>query len=151
MTRLWNKISIKVATNPLNPAQTREEGSIVIFTVMFSIVLLALLGLAIDGGRAMAAKESAIDEAEQAARAGANILSRSALYSGQVRENPIGAIIAAEMYMRKSGHPGIAGVYGRTVVASITPYRIPTTFLSIIGINTFTISASSSATSVAGP
>jgi len=131
--------------------QHAEDGSIVVFTLLFVVALLALIGLVVDGGRAIAAKESAMAETEQAARVGADMLSRSALYDGWIKDNYAQAIDAAEIYMLHSGHPGTASVYGGTVVAAIDPYNMPTTFLAIIGIKSLSISAVSSVTNIAGP
>jgi len=60
----------------------RERGSITAMVVVFAAAFLVLGGLVYDAGRAMAAKTTAIDEAQQAARTAAQ-----ALNAGELRNN----------------------------------------------------------------
>jgi Flp pilus assembly protein TadG len=53
-------------------AQARDRGTIAMYTVLFTPVVLLLAGLLVDGGLAIHARQRAADMAEQAARAGAN-------------------------------------------------------------------------------
>jgi Flp pilus assembly protein TadG len=46
-----------------------DRGSVAVFTAVFAFVVLLLLGLLVDGGDALNARERAADVAEQAARA----------------------------------------------------------------------------------
>lgn len=127
-----------------------DSGQITAFVAVFAVALFALAGLVIDGGLALSAQRSAIDEAEQAARAGANALSVSALRRGQIGVDPAAAISAAEASMAAAGHPGRAWVTGNTVSAQVTPYSQPTLLLSLVGFSHFTVSGTASATPVAG-
>ena len=127
-----------------------EAGVITAFVAVFAVALFALAGLVIDGGLALSAQRGAIDEAEQAARAGADALSTSALRQGQIGLDPSAAIAAAEASMVASGHPGTAWVTGKTVTAEVTPYAQPTMLLGIVGFSHFTVSGTASATPVAG-
>ncbi|GAA3831303.1 hypothetical protein GCM10022226_60440 [Sphaerisporangium flaviroseum] len=52
--------------------ETGERGSVAVFTVLFSVAVLILVGLLVDGGGAINARLRAADIAEQAARAGAD-------------------------------------------------------------------------------
>ena len=51
-----------------------ERGASTVFIVLFTVAMLAVAGLVIDGGYALGAKREAMNSAEQAARAGADAL-----------------------------------------------------------------------------
>jgi Flp pilus assembly protein TadG len=59
-----------------------ERGSVTVFTVVFAIAVIFLLGLIVDGGIAMNAKERAADIAGQAARAAADDVNIATLRTG---------------------------------------------------------------------
>jgi len=126
-----------------------QEGSISAFLAFFAVALFALMGLVLDGGRAINAQQSAYDEAEQAARAGAGALSIDGLRAGSVTIDTQTAIAAAEAYTVSSGHPGTASVTNGRVTVNVK-YRIPTSILGIVGISTLSVSATASAVNVHG-
>jgi hypothetical protein len=126
-----------------------QEGSISAFVVLLLIALFALMGMVLDGGSALAARQSATDEAEQAARAGAGALSIDSLRSGSVEIDQTAAVEAADQFTVVAGHPGTATVAGGTVTVQIR-YRIPTEVLGIIGVTTLPVVASASAVDVEG-
>jgi Flp pilus assembly protein TadG len=129
--------------------QRSEDGSILAMTCIFMTMFLALAGLVADGGHYFDAKQAAASEAEQAARAGAGSLDVSALHAGTVALDPNTAVATAESYMAASGQPGTAWVSGNTVYAQIS-YRLPTQLLGIIGVGSFQINVTESATDVSG-
>jgi hypothetical protein len=129
--------------------RTTQEGSISALVVLLLIALFALMGMVLDGGSALAARQSATDEAEQAARAGAGALSIDSLRSGSVELDQAAAVEAAEQFTVVAGHPGIATVAGGMVTVQIR-YRIPTQVLGIIGVTTLPVVASASAVDVEG-
>lgn len=57
----------------------RDRGTIAMYTVLFTPVVILLAGLLVDGGLAIHARQRAADMAEQAARAGANQIDTDAL------------------------------------------------------------------------
>jgi hypothetical protein len=117
--------------------------------VVMVLALLAVAGLVVDGARAESAHISALNEAEQAARVGAATLGAS---PRQGRLAPSGGAVAtAEAWMAREGHPGTAVVRGNEVIASVDPYPLPTTLLSLVGIGQVTISARGSARAVDQP
>lgn len=63
------------------PRRPDDRGSLSIFVVVLAPAILALAGLVIDGGGALVAKQRAADQAEQAARAGANAINIEQLRS----------------------------------------------------------------------
>jgi len=127
-----------------------DSGSVTPFVTLLFTVLLALLALVVDGGRALGAREAALGEAEQAARLGAAQLSVTSLHAGLARLPTAEAVGAAEAYMAATGHPGTAVVMGTSVVATVHPFRLRTPLLAIVGIGSLPISVSASATSVVG-
>jgi Putative Flp pilus-assembly TadE/G-like len=132
------------------PAESRlEQGSISAFVALLLVAVFALVGLVVDGGSALSARQSAADEAEQAARAGAGELSVDALRSGSLQLNQSEAVAAAERFTVAAGHPGTATVSSGTVNVIIR-YQIHTEILGMIGIDTLTISASASAVDLHG-
>ncbi len=120
------------------------------FVMLICVALMALLGLVVDGGRALSAREAALSEAEQAARVGAAQLSVASLHAGLTTFQVAGATAAAKQYMATSGHPGSAAVVGTCVVATVRTYRLATPFLALIGIDDLPVSASAAATVVIG-
>lgn len=120
-----------------------------VFTVVLAVALFALVGLVVDVGRAIAARCAAIDQAEQAARAGADQLSVSAIRSGQISLDPAAAIAAADSYLGALGDSGSTRVTGDVVTVTIEGSE-PTVMLGIVGIRQISISAVASATDVHG-
>ncbi len=126
-----------------------EAGVLTAFVAVLAVALLAIVGLAVDCGRAIAAQGLAADEAGQAARVGAAQLSLNALRAGRLVINESHAVRMAEQYMVLAGHPGTASVQGGTVTVSVKE-AMPTTILGIVGIRSIVVSATSSATDVSG-
>ena len=117
--------------------------------VLTLIAVFVLMGLVVDGGSELSARQAATDEAEQAARAGAGALSVAALRSGVVQLNESAAVGAAENFTVAAGHPGTATELSGTVTVSIR-YRINTEILGIVGVHSLPVSASASAVDVRG-
>jgi len=130
-------------------SESNESGSVSAFVVLLLVALFALMGLVIDGGSAIAARQAATDEAEQAARAGAGALSVDALRSGSVQIDPSAAVARAEAFTVAAGHPGTAVVSAGVVTVKVH-YRIPTDILGMVGITTLPVSGTASAVDVRG-
>ncbi|GII75509.1 membrane protein [Sphaerisporangium rufum] len=131
-----------------------ERGSIAAFTVLFSIAVLILAGLLVDGGGAINARLRAADIAEQAARAGADSIDVDHLReTGQVRLLDDGqACDKAAAILGQHADPSAAlqscavGGGGQEVTVSVT-LRWQAYFLTIIGFGGGTMRA----TATAGP
>jgi len=126
-----------------------ERGSLTAFTAVMAVALLALAGLVIDGGSAIASQRHANDVAEQAARAGADALSVDALREGSITVNPRAAITAAQAYLVASRMAGTVAVTGNVVTVDVTG-QWKTVLLGIVGIGVLHIAAQASATDVNG-
>lgn len=126
-----------------------EHGSFTVFVAVLTLALFALVGLVIDGGRAVAAQSAATGEAEQAARIGAAQISVQAVRSGAVVVDPTAAVRVADAYLRTVGTVGSVTVAGQTVSVHIESSE-PTVILGIVGVEQIGISASASATNLHG-
>jgi Flp pilus assembly protein TadG len=134
----------------LTGAQGRtQDGSFTVFVAVLALALFALVGLVVDGARAVAAQSAATGEAEQAARLGADQISVQAIRSGSVAIDPSTATQAADDYLRAVGTTGVVTVVGQTVSVHISSSE-PTVILGIIGLQQIGISASASATDLHG-
>ncbi|MGD0378811.1 MAG: pilus assembly protein TadG-related protein [Acidimicrobiales bacterium] len=127
----------------------REQGSFTVFLAVLAVALFVLLGLVIDGGRAVAAQGAASGEAEQAARLGADQISVDAIRAGVVSIDPAAAVKVADAYLRAIGRPGVVTVVGQTVSVNVKSSE-PTVILGMIGLEQIGISATASATNVHG-
>ncbi|MGI8328691.1 pilus assembly protein TadG-related protein [Actinomadura scrupuli] len=68
------------------------------FTAIFTIAVILLAGLLVDGGLAIHARERAFDIAEQAARAGANEIDEDALrQTGKIRIDPSREVVCGKV------------------------------------------------------
>lgn len=121
----------------------RERGSITAVVVVFAACFLVLGGLIYDAGRAMAAKTTAIDEAQQAARTAAQ-----ALNAGELRNNILSttsgqAIAAAQAYIAASGDTGTVTITGQTITVHVVRQQ-PTSLLALVGVGEITVTGTAS-------
>lgn len=134
----------------LRDPQRREEGMVTAFTVVIIAALLLFAGLALDGGLALDSRIKAIDEAQEAARAGAQALDVAAYRSsGHAVLDPAAAVAAANAYLAATGDSGTVQVDGTVVTVSVTRSQ-HTRILSLAGIDTMTARETASATAEQG-
>jgi len=82
----------------------REAGQVTAFVAVLLLALLVMLGLVTDGGRALAAKLQAVNEAQEAARAGAQAIDLAAYRrDGTLRLDPARAEARARAYVAATG------------------------------------------------
>ena len=98
------------------------------------IGILALAGLGLDGGLALAAKVRVTGQAESAARAGAQAIDLG-MYraTGRLQLVPAQADALARGYLAGIGASGTVAVAGDTVTVTVTTIH-PTELLSLIGV-----------------
>jgi Flp pilus assembly protein TadG len=127
-----------------------QRGSATIFVVGFAVVLFAGAGLAIDGGRAINARDKATDVAEQAARVGADQLDRGTLRDdATVLLDQGTARDRADSFVIDAGYvPTTTTDVSTVTVRASATYR--TALLGIIGINSIDVSGFATANSIAG-
>jgi Flp pilus assembly protein TadG len=119
---------------------------------MFSVALIAMAGLVIDGGASLAARGRAHDVAAQAARAGADAISPASLRGTSPQDLVIdsaAARAAAQTYLRAGQATGTVTVTGQDVtVTAHVPRRA--LIMSAFGIHDMSGTATATATIVSG-
>jgi Flp pilus assembly protein TadG len=115
------------------------------FVVVLTTGILALAGLALDGGLALAAKVRANGQAEAAARAGAQAIDLTAYRdTGTLQLVPAQAVAAAQAHLTADGATGTVTVSGDTVTVTVTATR-PTQLLGLVGIGSLQVHGQGSA------
>ncbi|MHB8246065.1 MAG: pilus assembly protein TadG-related protein [Acidimicrobiales bacterium] len=128
-----------------------NSGQVTVFVVGIMAALLLLAGLVIDGGDVLATRQVAIDNAQAAARAGAQAISIAAYRSsGNVVLDVAAAKSAADAYLRGVGETGNVAVSGETVTVTVH-LRQRLAILSVVGIPSITVTGTGSAVPVLGP
>lgn len=133
------------------PADASDQGgTVTAFVACFTIALLVVAGLVIDGGFTLAARRRAFNEANAAARAGAQAIDEADLRStGHVRLRSGRARSFALDHLTAAGLNGAADVEGDTVTVRVTTTQ-DLTILGMVGLGPFTIRAEGSARAVQG-
>ena len=128
-----------------------EAGMVTAFVVIFTLALLVMAGLVLDGGLALAAKVQAIDAAQAAARAGAQAIDIPTYRAtGQITLDPGQAVADAQAFLAAAGERGTVTVAGETVDVTVTITQ-PTQILSVVGVDQLTVTGAGSATAQQGP
>jgi hypothetical protein len=109
----------------------RDAGAVSIFLAVIGLALLMAAGLAVDGGRKVAALREASHVADNAARAAAQAVDPDTLRSGsEIRLLPEEAVAAATDYLASVGQTGQISVDGDRATVSVTltaqPRLLPT-------------------------
>ena len=104
-----------------------EEGVISAFVAVLAVALIAVAGLAYDGGQIIRATADARDLAGAAARAGAQQLAIDQVHAGRAWLDPTAAEQAAGQYLATTGTTGDVTVTDTDVRVTVTvtqPMRI---------------------------
>lgn len=124
----------------------REQGSVSIFLLTASFIMIVLTGLAVDLGGQVYALQRVDDVAAQAARAGAEQVLGGPAVEGQAVQVDTGAAAnAARSYLATAGVSGDVSVDGDDTLTVTTNATYPTKFLTIIGINSLRVTGHSTA------
>jgi Flp pilus assembly protein TadG len=128
-----------------------EAGFVSLYVVVITVGLLAMAGLVIDGGNALAAREKATDVAQQAARAGADALSPDSLRGSPtgLTASPAAAQAAANRVLDTAAVTGTVSVDGDNVTVTVIVHK-NTTILSAFGVGPIEGKATSTATALYG-
>jgi hypothetical protein len=98
-----------------------DRGAISTFVAVIAVAMLMAAGLAVDGGRKVAALTRATHLADAAARAGAQAIDLDTLRStGELRVLPDQATTRATDYLAALGHTGQVTVEGATVTVTVS-------------------------------
>ena len=119
-----------------------DRGVVTAFVLGLAMCFMVTAGMAVDGGRIVAARVEAADHAENAARVGAQQV--TLLRLGWRLLDPVKAKRAAEEYLSVHGVLGQVTVGLRTVSVTVTLTQ-QTTLLRLVGIDSRTVTASRTA------
>ena len=98
-----------------------ERGSITAFVAVVATALVMVAGMAYDGGQVIHAHNAARNDAEQAARAGAQQIDLTYLrQNNEPRLDPTEAEAAALDYLAQVGATGTAIVNGADITVTVT-------------------------------
>lgn len=122
-----------------------DEGRVTAFVVVLTIGILALAGLTLDGGLALAAKVRANGQAEAAGRAGAQAVDLTAYRAnGTLQLVPAQAVADAQAHLAVEGASGTVTVSGDTVTVTVTATQT-TQLLGLVGIGSIHVHGQGSA------
>ncbi|MEN0128126.1 MAG: pilus assembly protein TadG-related protein [Brevundimonas sp.] len=130
-----------------------ERGSVSVFVIGLAVALLVLAGLVVDGGRAVNARAAAYDDAEQAARAGANEIDVLRLRNtGQVVIDADAATRAVDAFLAARDYPAGSAVtvVGAREVRVKLDGDVNTSLLTLINIDSFHVTATATARAAIG-
>jgi hypothetical protein len=98
-----------------------ERGSNTAFVAVVASALVLVAGMAYDGGQVIAAHNAARNDADRAARAGAQQIDLDHLRAtNEPRLDPAAAETAADEYLRRAGATGTATVSGASITVTVT-------------------------------
>lgn len=130
-----------------------ERGAISVLILGLIVALFLIAGLVIDGGQAINGRQKAFDDAEQAARAGANEIDVGALRSsGQVVILPGEAQAAAARFLTSQGYGPTTftvSADGDSVTVTTTT-SVDTTLLQLVGFSSFDVRGQATAEAATG-
>jgi hypothetical protein len=124
----------------------RDSGQITVFVLVMTAALILVVGLVLDGGLTLAARERALGESQQAARAGAQAINLATYRrNGTLVLNPVLAVADARRYLAATGYQGSVQVTGNVVTVEVTATQ-RMQILDAAGLAAITVHASASAT-----
>lgn len=141
-----------------NPAAgDSERGSFSLTLVIMTVALLALAGVVVDGGAKLNEAANASAVAQEAARAGAGLVNQGNAYSsGQFTVDSSQAVAAAQAYLASVVSDGNTAYTGSVTTPTSDSLQVtvtvtePTRILSIIGIDSMSVTESATASLVTG-
>lgn len=128
----------------LEQLRNDERGSVSVIFLACVVVLVVVVGLVVDSSGKYQSSQSAQMTASSAARAGTNALAGQAVVDGTLALNGSAAQAAAQNYLTAAGVTGNVTVVGDTITVSVED-TYTTRFLSLIGVNSLPVGATSSA------
>jgi Flp pilus assembly protein TadG len=135
----------------LRSRRRSQRGSATVFLLGFAAVLMVGAGLVVDGGLALNKRSQLTDDAEQAARSGANAIDIDALRNnGIVTVSADKATAVATDFLSQRGYTNISVVVNGNQVTTSAEATVDTAILSLIGIDKFTVQGGATATPETG-
>ena len=131
-------------------AAGRDSGQVTAFVVVMAFALILMIGLVLDGGLTLAARERALGEAQEAARAGAQAVNLVTYrQDGDLVLDPAQAQADASAYLASVGATGTVTATGGLVTVTVTIVQ-PMQVLAAAGLQAVTVHATASAVPVRG-
>jgi Flp pilus assembly protein TadG len=122
-----------------------ERGSVLITGLFLTIILMVVIGAAVDLGHAFIVKRELASIADDAALTGSQALDQNALHQGTFQLDPNQARTAAlDAITRLPGQSTRANATTSTITVRVNR-RFPTLLLRLVGLDTLTVSAQASA------
>lgn len=123
-----------------------DRGAATLWMVFGTIIIFAVCGLVYDGGTLISSKRAAINDAEAAARAGAQAVDTATVLStGDPRQlDPEAAVQRAEDFLDANGWSGTASATTTSVTVTVTRTE-SMTFLQTFGLGDRPISGTATA------
>ena len=135
-----------MAAATASTGEDREAGSASIWLVTASLVMVILVGLAVDLGGQVHTQQRARDVAAQAARVGGEQILAGPAIRGQGLQVDTGAAkSAARNYLAAAKVSGSVTIQGGDTLVVTTTDTYQTMFLGIIGLNRMTVTGHASA------
>ena len=128
----------------LDQLRNDERGSVSVIFLACVVVLVVVVGLVVDSSGKYQSTQNAQMTAASAARAGTNAVAGQAVVDGTLQLNGSAAQVAAQNYLTAAGLEGNVSVVGDTITVSVED-TYTTRFLSLIGVNSLPVGATSSA------
>lgn len=147
------RLTRRLTRRPSDGSARGDRGSAALFFLLMTVVLLAVAGLAIDGGSVINAKDRAYDVSEQAARAAANRIDVGTLRAnGQVVLDRGSAGQAAANFVAGTGYTfeGVSFGAGQSVTVTVSKSERTTLLGLVPGLGQFTVTGSATAAPVTG-
>jgi Putative Flp pilus-assembly TadE/G-like len=104
---------------PRRPVGVGDGGFASAWTVAIAVACWAMVGLVLDGGRALRERSDAFGAAAAAARAGVQQIDERAAVQGELRLLDDEAAAAARAYLAARGYDGTASVAGLEVTVTV--------------------------------
>ena len=134
--------------------QPTDGGQVTAFTFIMVAALIMFAGLVLDGGLALAANVRALNEAQEAARSGAQALDLVTFRAtGNVVLDPDQAVASARQYLAATGNPDASSapvtVAGDQVTVTVTRTQ-RMQILQVVGVHQITVDATATARAAHG-
>jgi len=122
-----------------------ERGAVTVWLAGASVLMVSVIGITVDLGGQIHAKERAHTIAAQAARTGAEQITADAMLGAKPKLDVRDARTAASSYLRAAGVEGKVSISGGVRVTVTVTDTYQPIFLGSIGVGPLTVSASSTA------
>lgn len=122
-----------------------EEGAVLVAGLLLTVVMMLVIGFAVDLGRAFIARRDLASIADEAVLTGSQAVDLDALHEGRVVLDP--ALARADALRVVGAEPGVRGsaTAGEETVSVTVTRRVRTILLPLAGVPTITVSAQSTA------